>query len=63
MDLKGIDQTVGPETLKDLLAIDRETWRAEMDDQEEFFRRFGDRLPDEIWRQHAATKQRLGLRD
>jgi phosphoenolpyruvate carboxykinase (GTP) len=61
MDLKGTEDVVGPDTLKDLLAIDRDTWRTEIDDQEAFFRRFGDRLPEEIWRQHAATKQRLGL--
>ena len=62
MDLNGIEQTVGPDTLQDLLTIDTESWRAEMDDQETFFRRFGERLPEEIWRQHAATRERLGLR-
>jgi phosphoenolpyruvate carboxykinase (GTP) len=61
MDLDGIESSVSPATLADLLAIDRESWRVELDDQEAFFRRFGDRMPAEIWRQHAAAKERLGL--
>jgi phosphoenolpyruvate carboxykinase (GTP) len=61
MDLHGIESSVSPDTLADLLAIDRESWRGEVDDQAAFFSRLGDRMPAEIWRPHTAVKRRLGL--
>ncbi|HYY89563.1 MAG TPA: phosphoenolpyruvate carboxykinase (GTP), partial [Chloroflexota bacterium] len=42
-----------------LLAIDREDWLREADDQSEFLRKFGDRLPPEIRKQHEALQSRL----
>jgi GTP-dependent phosphoenolpyruvate carboxykinase len=42
-----------------LLAIDREDWLREAEDQAEFLAKFGDRLPPEIRKQHEALKGRL----
>jgi phosphoenolpyruvate carboxykinase (GTP) len=61
IDVSGIEHEVDPRTMHELLSIDVASWREELADQEQFFRRFGDRLPAEIWRQHAALAQRLGL--
>ncbi len=42
-----------------LFAVDREDWLREVEDQSEFLRKFGDRLPDAIRRQHQALQSRL----
>ncbi|MBV9545177.1 MAG: phosphoenolpyruvate carboxykinase (GTP), partial [Chloroflexi bacterium] len=42
-----------------LFAIDRDDWLREAEDQGEFLRKFGDRLPPAIRRQHQALQQRL----
>ena len=58
----GIDRTgleLPPGTMERLLAVDREAWRAELDDQERFFRRFGARLPREMWDEHERLRRRL----
>ena len=39
--------------------IDPEAWKQEMDGVSEFFRKFGDRLPLELWAQHESLKMRL----
>ena len=61
IDLHGIEHEVSPATLETLLAIDPESWGEEIADQATFFAKFGERMPEEIWRQHAALKQRLGV--
>ena len=61
IDLHGIEKEVSPEVLASLLAIDPHDWSEEMQSQAEFFQRFGDRMPEEIWRQHRTTAKRLGL--
>jgi phosphoenolpyruvate carboxykinase (GTP) len=61
IDLRGIEHDVTPSTLDALLTIDPESWREELADQAAFFAKFGERMPDEIWRQHAALAQRLGV--
>jgi phosphoenolpyruvate carboxykinase (GTP) len=59
-------QAVGAEELglsaadaESLFAIDRGEWLREADDQGEFLRKFGDRLPEAVRRQHQALQQRL----
>jgi phosphoenolpyruvate carboxykinase (GTP) len=42
-----------------LFEIDREDWLREVEDQGEFLRRFGNRLPDAIRQQHHALQSRL----
>ncbi len=61
IDLHGIEEEVDESTLAALLEIDAEDWRAELEDQEQFFAKFGERLPVEIRRQHEALRQRMGL--
>ncbi len=61
LDLRGLETQVPPQAMEELLRVDREDWRAELQSQREFFAKFGDRLPDEISRQTEATARRLGL--
>jgi len=42
-----------------LFEIDREDWLREVEDQGEFLRKFGNRLPDAIRQQHQALQSRL----
>jgi phosphoenolpyruvate carboxykinase (GTP) len=50
---------ISPEDADTLLAIDREDWLREAEDQAEFLQKFGDRLPPEIRKQHEALQSRL----
>ncbi len=61
LDLRGIEAQVPASAMEELLRVDREDWRAEIQSQREFFARFGDRLPKEISQQTEATAKRLGL--
>ncbi len=58
-----IDRTglegVGAAEMEELLAVDRDAWRAELELVREHFARFGDRLPPELVAQLAALEARL----
>jgi phosphoenolpyruvate carboxykinase (GTP) len=56
LDLDGLD--LPRPALDAALRVDRDEWAAELRDMETFFRRFGDRLPPELWDEH----RRLGFR-
>jgi len=56
--LSGITQAV----VDELLRVDAEAWRAELESQREFFEKFGDRLPAELWQHHKALAERLAVR-
>jgi phosphoenolpyruvate carboxykinase (GTP) len=58
LDTSGID--VDDATLRELLAVPREEWRAEAEGVGEFFAKFADRLPAEMERQRKALVERLG---
>ena len=61
-DNGGIDTsglTVGAATMKELLAVPTDDWRAESEGIGEFFRKFGDRLPPELQRETEALAKRL----
>lgn len=58
IDLTGID--VSREKMEKLLAIKREDWMKELEDQKKFFDTFGKALPSFILDEHAALAQRLG---
>jgi phosphoenolpyruvate carboxykinase (GTP) len=60
LDLRGIDDRVDAATLNLLLRVDPKDWAHELQDQREFFAKFGDRMPAEILRQHREVMQRLG---
>ena len=62
--LSAIDRTglsLSEETLKELFDIDQAMWRGEGVSQSEFFRTLGDRLPKELWDEHASLSKRLGV--
>jgi phosphoenolpyruvate carboxykinase (GTP) len=60
IDVAGIEDSVSADTIAELLSIDRESWSAEIDSQNEFFAKF-DRLPAEVRKQQSDLKARLGL--
>jgi phosphoenolpyruvate carboxykinase (GTP) len=57
IDVAGLD--LPPGRMERLLSVDREAWRAELEDQERFFQRFGARLPREMWDEHERLRRRL----
>ena len=57
IDVTGIN--VSQAALKDLLAVDRDGWLKTAENQREFFRKFGDRMPREIWQENEALTRRL----
>jgi phosphoenolpyruvate carboxykinase (GTP) len=57
IDTDGIDMS--PAGLKELLTVDREGWLAAAAGQREFFGKFGDQMPREIWQENEALTRRL----
>jgi phosphoenolpyruvate carboxykinase (GTP) len=57
MDMTGLTLPSG--TMNKLLAVDRKAWLAECDSIKEFFAQFDMRLPDRLWEEHEALRQRL----
>jgi len=47
------------ESMKKLLAIDKDEWVKETTNIDEFFKKFGSNLPKEIATEHTALKKRL----
>lgn len=58
-DLNMSGLTVSHENLAKLFAVSPKEWLAECDDVEEFLKKFGSRMPREIWDEFTAMKQRL----
>lgn len=59
----GIDTTglsIAPGAMEELLRVDAKGFAAEWPQLNEFYAKFGDRLPAEIRRQHEAQRKRLG---
>ena len=57
-NLDGLDE-VTEEVWNKLYEIDPDAWAAEMDDTEEYFKQFGDKLPAEITEQLAKFRERI----
>ncbi len=57
IDMTGLD--VPQANMDKLFEIEPKAWENEMDDVTEFFKRFGDRMPVDLWAQHEALKRRL----
>ncbi len=55
----GIEDEVTEETLKKLLAVDKDLWKDEVAELREFYKQFGDKLPAEITAQLDALESRL----
>lgn len=58
INIEGLDITV--DTIKDLLNVDIDLWKEEARGIEEFYAKFGDKLPKELANQLEALKKRLG---
>ena len=57
IDIEGID--VSPNTLEQLLAVDPQQWREEMEHIGEYLQSYGDRLPDRLSAEHKKIVQAL----
>ena len=57
LDLSGL--RIPPEDMDELLEVDREAWRGEVDLIREHFNSFGKHLPGELWEELAALERRL----
>jgi phosphoenolpyruvate carboxykinase (GTP) len=57
IDTNGLD--VSAEAMRELMSVDKEAWSTEARELEEFFKSFGDRVPEGIWRQQKALLERL----
>ncbi|MDP3852337.1 phosphoenolpyruvate carboxykinase (GTP) [Phenylobacterium sp.] len=60
LDLSGL--SLGDAALATLLSVDAEVWAEEASLIPDAYRKFGDRLPKELWAQYEALNQRLGAR-
>lgn len=59
LDLSGLDVALAD--VEEALQVDDDEWRAEIPLIEEWFAKFGERLPAELWAELDALKARLGL--
>jgi phosphoenolpyruvate carboxykinase (GTP) len=50
---------VNDATMKDLLTVDKDLWKLEMENVKEFYGKFGDRLPKKLMDELVATEERL----
>ncbi len=57
INIEGLDITV--DTIKDLLSVDKDLWMEDAKGIEEFYAKFGDRLPKEMKKQLEDMKARL----
>lgn len=57
LDMTRLD--LSPQTLDDLLRINLEEWQKELKNQNEFFDKMGNQLPQEIRDEYNALTQRL----
>lgn len=57
IDLAGLD--LSEETMTKVLEVNAEDWKAELGDHKEFFKKFGDNLPNELKEQLKALEDRL----
>lgn len=57
INIEGLN--IDKETLAKLLTVDKEMWKAEAQDIEEHYKKFGDKLPTELRNQLNSLKERL----
>ena len=57
LDVTGLD--IDPAALAGLFEVDRDSWLAEADLTAEYFTKFGDKVPAELYAQLEAIKSRL----
>lgn len=56
---EGIEDEVSLESLDSILDVDKDLWKAEADGIEEFFKKFGEKLPEELKESLATLKANL----
>ncbi len=61
LDLSGLD--IAAADVEEALQVDDDEWRAEVPLIEEWFGRFGEKLPGELWTELDGLKARLGMSD
>ncbi len=59
INVEGLDG-ITTETIADLLTVDKDLWREEAKGIEEFYKKFGDKLPSEMADELKALEKRLG---
>jgi len=59
LDTEGLDMT--PDELAQALAVDNDEWAAEIPQIQEWFDKFGDSLPTQLWTELDGLKARLGV--
>lgn len=57
IDTGGLDLAEG--TMEKLLAVEPEQWKQDMQSQEGFFKKFGSRFPQALWKEFNEQKKRL----
>jgi len=57
LDLQGLD--IPPEDMRELLRVDGDGWRGELEDMERHLAQFGDRLPKRLSEQLRKLQARL----
>lgn len=57
INIEGLDMSV--DTVKGLLAIDKENWKKEVEGIKEFYAKFGDKLPKELAKQAEELESKL----
>ena len=58
INIEGLDLSL--DTLKDLLSVDTESWKADIANIKDFYNMVGDHVPAEMWEELAALEARLG---
>ena len=59
INIEGLDD-VTLDTIRELVSVDTESWKADIDNIKEFYNLVGDRVPCELWDELAALEKRLG---
>jgi len=57
IDVTGLDVT--PDTLRELLMVNRKEWLEVMAGQKEYLQKYGDRMPKQLWQECEALEKRL----
>lgn len=59
INLEGLEDEVSPEQLESILDVDKDLWSEEAKGIEEFFAKFGDKVPDELEADLKTLKENL----
>ncbi len=52
---------ISQEQLEEILSVDKDLWIEEMKSAREFYKSFGDSLPEKLWNELEKTEDRLGM--